>query len=259
MAYNLKWVLERGMFVDPIKFGALGDVNLNTVHTDFRAVHVAGIDLGKSSDSTVITIVEVDFTKPVIVEKSQDLNSPDFVVYETTVKNWVEILGDDYEVQYHQIMDVLKNYNMHRLVIDATAVGSPIADRLSANLPYEVIPYVFGTQSKSHLYKHYDGEIKSGRFKYPASPEVKETREYRKFEKQHIDLQKGYSGQYLVVGHPDERGAHDDYPDSTALAVWGERGEGVAKPVMEDSPFKEIRQIKSPFYNARNSITARRR
>ena len=259
MSYNLKWVLERGMFVDPVKFEALGDVNRGFEHTNWKDTHVAGIDLGKSSDSTVITIAKVDFNSPILVEKSEDMNVPDFIVYKTEITNWVEILGDDWEAQYYQIMDVLKNYNMHRLVIDATAVGSPIADRLSANLSYEVIPYVFGTQSKSHLYKHYDAEIKSERLSYPASPEVQETREYRKFSKQHIDLQKGYSGQYLVVSHPPERGAHDDFPDSTALAVWGARGEGVAKPVTEDSPYKQISQEQTVFYNSRNRLTARRR
>lgn len=259
MSYNLKWVLERGMFVDPSRFEALGDPNLHRVHTDWVNTHVVGIDLGKSSDSTVITIAEVDFTKPVIIEKSSELSVPDFIVYETIIKNWVEILGDDWEAQYYQIMDVLKNYNVHRLVIDATAVGSPIADRLSANLPFEVVPYVFGTSSKSTLYKHLDGEIKSGRLKYPMSAETEQTREFKKFQKQFIDLQKGYSGQYLVVGHPDERGAHDDYPDSTALAVWGARGEGVAKPIMEKSPFKDIQSGKKTFYTSRNRITARRR
>ena len=259
MSYNLKWVLERGMFVDPNKFEALGDVTLSTVHNDWEKTHVVGIDLGKSSDSTVITIVEVDFSKPVIVEKSSELSVPDFIVYETIIKNWVEIVGDDWEAQYYQIMDELKKFNVIRVVIDATAVGSPIADRLSANLACEVIPYVFGSSSKSTLYKHYDGELKARRLKYPASPEVQETREYKKFQKQHIDLQKGYSGQYLVVSHPPERGAHDDYPDSSALAVWGARGEGVAKPIMEASPFEEIRSHKSGFYHARNTLTARRR
>lgn len=259
MSYNLKWVLERGMFVDPYKFELLGDEKLDTVHTDWDNLHVVGIDLGKSSDSTVITILEVDFSKPTILEKSKELNVPDFKVYETKLKNWVEIQGDDYDKQYYDIMDTLRNYNIHRLVIDATAVGSPMADRLAANCSFEVVPYVFGTQSKSHLYKHYDGELKAGRFKYPSCDRVKETREYKKFVKEHIDLQKGYSGQYLVVSHPPERGAHDDYCDSAALAVWGARGEGVSKPVMEKSPFKDLRVAKSGFYNSRNKFTARRR
>jgi hypothetical protein len=259
MSYNLKWILERGMFVDPVKFGKLGNENGRLILTDQRNNHVVGIDLGKQSDSTVITILEVDFESPVLVEQSKELDVPDYYAYNTEIKYWHEIQGDDWDSQYYQIMDILKNYRIHRLVIDATAVGSPTADRIAANVDFEVIPYVFGTSSKSDLYKHYDAEIKAGRFHYPASEEVKETREYKKFEKQHLDLQKGWSGQNMVCSHPPERGAHDDYCDSAALAVWGAKGDGVDKPVQEKNPFTVIKQENRSFYNARNRLTARRR
>lgn len=259
MSYNLKWVLERGMFIDPKKFELLADLDRGIVHFDHENTHVVGIDLGKASDSTVVTILEVDHNAPALVEASKDNTVPDYYAYEKKIKNWIEILGDDWEAQYYMIMDILKNYRIEKVVIDATGVGSPIADRLSANLSCEVVPYVLGTSSKSDLYKHYDGEIKSGRITYPSDIITKETREYKKFIKQHLDLNKSYSGQYMVVSHPPERGAHDDYPDSTALAVWGARSGGVPKPVMEDSPFKGIRKQKNYFYGARNSLTARRR
>lgn len=259
MSYNLKWILERGMFVDPAKFDKLGDENAGLVLVDQRNNHVAGIDFGKSSDSTILTIVEVDFENPVLVEKAKDLHTPDYYAYNTKIKFWLEIQGDNYDSQYYQLMDVLKNYNIHRLVCDATGVGSSIFDRFQANLNYEVIPYVFGTSSKSDLYKHYDAEIKAGRFSYPANEDTKETREFKRFQKQHIDLQKGYSGQNMVVSHPPERGAHDDYCDSSALAVWGAKGDGVEKPVVEKNPFASIKKEQTMFYNARNRLTARRR
>lgn len=259
MSYNLKWVLERGMFIDPVKFELLADLDRGLTHFDHENTHVVGIDLGKASDSTVVTILEVDYTTPALVEASKDTSVPDYYAYSKKIKNWVEILGDDWEAQYYMIMDILKNYNVQRVVIDATGVGSPIADRLTANLSCEVIPYVLGTSSKSDLYKHYDGEIKSQRITYPSDTLTQESREYKKFVKQHLDLNKSYSGQYMVVSHPPERGAHDDYPDSTALAVWGARSNGVSKPVMEESPFRGIRKAKNYFYNARNQLTARRR
>lgn len=259
MSYNLKWILERGMFVDPAKFDKLGDENGRLILTDHKNTHVVGIDLGKQSDSTVITVLEVDFESPVLVETAKELNIPDYYAYDTMIKYWHEIQGDNWDSQYYQIMDVLKNYNVHRLVIDATAVGSPMADRIIANADFEVIPYVFGTSSKSDLYKHYDAEIKAGRFHYPASEEVKETREFKKFQKQHVDLQKGWSGQNMVVSHPPERGAHDDYCDSSALAVWGAKGDGVSKPVDEKNPFLAIKKEQSSYYSARNRLTARRR
>ena len=85
----------------------------------------------------------------------------------------------------------------------------------------EVIPYIFTTKSKSELYKHLDKEISAGRARVASSESTRATREYQDFIQQLGELQKGYSGTNLVVAHPDEKGAHDDYPDSWALAVWG--------------------------------------
>lgn len=259
MAYNLKWILERGMFVDPSKFELLGDSTANFILQDHLNIHTAGIDLGKKSDSTVITIMEVDFTAPILVEKSKNMDEPDYYAYHKKIKYFHEIQGDNYEEQYHEWMDILKNFNIIRLVVDATAVGSPIADRLAANLDYEVIPYVFGSSSKSDLYKHFDAEIRGGRVSYPDSEEARQTREHKRFSSQMLDLQKTYSGQNMVVSHPPVRGAHDDYPDSCALAVWGAKGEGVDKPIVEKNPFTEVKRELTSFYTSRNSLTARRR
>lgn len=259
MSYNLKWVLERGMFVDPKRFDQLGDATKGYVFSDHANIHTAGLDLGKNSDSTILTVVEVDKDNPVLVEKSKEPNVPDYYAYNTLVKYHYEILGDNYEEQYHIIMDVLSQFNIYRMAIDATAVGSPIADRFQANLDFEVIPYVFSISSKSDMYKHFDGEIKSARFSYPASEEAKQTREYKKFEQQMISLQKTYHGQHMMVSHPAERGAHDDYPDSTALAVWAAKGEGVPKPVNEKNVFVNSRRERGAFYHSRNRLTARRR
>jgi hypothetical protein len=72
-----------------------------------------------------------------------------------------------------------------------------------------------------------------------------------------MDMEKSWSGQLMVCAHPDERGAHDDYPDSLALAVWGAKGEGVSRPTTEKMP-KDFSS--STVYNkTRNRLTARRR
>ena len=72
-----------------------------------------------------------------------------------------------------------------------------------------------------------------------------------------MDLEKSYSGQLLVVAHPDVAGAHDDYPDSLALAVWGAKGEGVSRPESENGNFypKAERNITRSI----NRVTAKRR
>lgn len=258
MAYNLKWMFERGMFVDILDLEALGETAMNRSIFDKKNVHVVGIDCGKKSDSTIVTVGEVDWENPVIVQTSTDPNVPDYLVYDVCVKDWLEIQGDNWEEQYHQIISYLSSYNIQRIVVDATGVGSPIADRLAASVDAEVIPYVFSRQSKSDLYKNFDSLIKQKKFHYPACEEVKETTEYKRFIQQMTDLQKEYSGQHMVCCHPDSREAHDDYPDSAALMCWGAKGEGIARPVTErENPF--LQKKFGNFYNSRNTLTARRR
>jgi len=60
------------------------------------------------------------------------------------------------------------------------------------------------------------------------------TKQGEKFKQQMLDLQQEYKGQLLSVHHPDDPNAHDDYPDSWALAEWAyakyneDNGAGVA-------------------------------
>ncbi len=263
MAYNLKWILERGMFIEINKFEENNSEPLATrCISDFSNTHVAGIDLGGKDDSTVITIVEVDWDNPVISEEKQSEDTGEvetYIAYKTIIKDWLELQGDNYEDQYYEIIDYLSHFRIGRIVVDATRESS-VADRLRANLPYEVESFVFGSRSKSDLYKYVDTEIKSGRAKYPNAPTVQNDKEYKKFLQQLADLQKDYRGSNLVVAHPPEKGAHDDYPDSWALALWATRTPGqttIAKtenknPFLEKQPFKG-------YYKKRNSLTARRR
>lgn len=211
MSYNLKWILERGMFIDPAKFDRILLPKVGISLEDRRRKHVVGIDCGKASASTVVTVLEVDFDNPVIIEASKDINVPDYIGYDKTAKAWLEMQGDNWEEQYYQIIDFLKNFRISKIVIDATGAGSPLADRLAANLDVEVIPFVFSQSSKSDLYKNFDAEIKAGRFHVPADEVTVETREFRRFSEQMLDLTKTYSGQFMVCQKPSERGAFDDY------------------------------------------------
>ena len=265
MSYTLEWILERGMFIDEKLLENLcGDKDANRVHSDLTKSHVVGIDLAKKGDSTVVTVVEVDWDNPTIFEeeKTDSMEAIEYVAYETKIKDWMEITDDNYDKQYYSILQYLRNFNVKRIMIDATKEEG-MSDRLSINLPnVDVVPCVFSSQFKSEMYKHLESSIKCGRAKYPNSPEVQQTREYQKFKEQMIDLEKDFRGQLLVVHHPNVRGAHDDYPDSWALAVYG------AKEKSEDSEIETSKDNKmfnnynyagNNFYNSRNSFTARRR
>lgn len=256
MSYNLKWLLERGMFIDDKRLEALGETSMGRSIFDTQKVHVVGIDCGKQHDSTVVTVGEVDWDNPVIVQKSEDANVPDYVIYSVYIKDWLELGGDNWEEQYHQIISYLASFNIQRIVIDATGVGSPIADRLAASVSCEVIPYVFSTTSKSELYKNFDSLIKQKMFHYPANAEAQESREYQRFQKQMLDLIKEFKGQHMVCYHSDERDAHDDYPDSSALMCWAARGEVVRPECGAQNPF--MQKNSSKYYQSRNTLTAKR-
>ena len=224
MSYCLEWIIERGMFVDIEKFEQENtEPLLERSLYDRSATHVAGIDVGGKGDDTIITMVEVNWNMPVILESftNEENEEETYTAYNSYIKDWLCIANEpDYEEQYPQIMDYLSHFLLARVVCDATREAS-LSHRLRANLSCEVIPYIFTPKSKSELYKHLSREIVAGRARVCAGPNTVETREYKDFLEQLGELQKGWSGANMVVSHPDEKNAHDDYPDSWALAVWG--------------------------------------
>ena len=273
MSYNLEWIISRGMFISIDKLEkTCGDKFLNRVESDYVATHVAGIDVGGGSsknkneaDSTIITIVEVDWNNPVLMESSTDEETGEDIVYlayNTYIKDWKEIKpeeAEDYEVQYQMIMEYLKNFKVAKIVIDATREAS-LGQRIRANVRSEVILFTFSTVSKSEIYKHLQTEISTGRARFPMGEETQNSVEYKKFIEQLGDLQKGYSGSNLVVSHPQERGAHDDYPDSWALSVWGAKDAGQVDNTETQSRNKVMGDnFKTTLYFRRNKRTARRR
>ena len=274
MSYNLEWIISRGMFVDIEKLEKeCGDEYLDRVFNDHTANHVVGIDVGGGSsknrneaDSTVCTAVEVDWDNPVLMESTTDEETGEDIVYlayNTYIKDWCEIspeVAEDYEEQYHLIMDFLKNFRLARVVIDATREAS-LGQRIKANLNCDVWLFTFSSKSKSDIYKHLQTEINTGRARFPKSPQTVETKEYKKFTQQLADLQKSYSGSFLVVSHPTERGAHDDYPDSWALAVWGTKDVGQVDntETQDRSKVLGVHKAESRLFRSRNRKTARRR
>ena len=264
LSYCLEWIIERGMFIDIAIFEPqCGEFTLDRVPYDKVATHVAGIDLGGKGDSTIITMVEVNWAIPAILESRVNDETGEEEVYEaynTYIKDWHMIENEpDYEQQYPEVCDYLDHWKVARIVCDATREAS-FAHRLKANRREEVIPYIFTTKSKSELYKHLDKEIAAGRARFCAGDNTRYTKEYQLFLEQMGDLQKGYSGQYMVVAHPDEKGAHDDYCDSWALAVWGCSFQGeVNNTQTTENQFTKRTPAERAFNRAHNRVTASRR
>lgn len=262
MSYCLEWIIERGMFVDITKFEQDNtEPMLERVLSDKTATHVAGIDLGGKGDDTIITMTEVDWNMPVVIESFINENNEEetYTAFNTYIKDWCCISNEpDYEEQYPQIVDYLGHFKLARVVCDATRESS-VSHRLRANLNCEVIPYIFTPKSKSELYKHLDREITSGRARVCGGVETVQTREYKDFMLQLGELQKGWSGANMIVSHPTDKD-HDDYPDSWALAVWGAsfRGEvNNTETVKNRFTARTNNQKKST--HMRNRLTAKRR
>ena len=65
----------------------------------------------------------------------------------------------------------------------------------------------------------------------------------------------------LAVSHPDEKGAHDDFPDSWALAVLAARDRGEVNETETQDRNRVMGRTKNEctFYRSRNRLTAKRR
>lgn len=142
MSYKLKWMFQYGMFIDANKFTEepIAMKNKDREYVCYDTQCIVGIDIGKSQDSTVVTVGLPDYTNPIIVEQATEAGVPDYVLYDVRILDWLEIVGDNYEEQYYKIMDFLKNFTVKGIVVDGTGVGAPVVDRLAANLKCPVVP-----------------------------------------------------------------------------------------------------------------------
>lgn len=236
MSYALTWMISRGMFItdkvlsmcglpsndmvmntsQALKIVSLGDIldywNLSKT--------VAGIDWGKTNDSTVMSVFYVDWDNPI-----QLIEDSDMVFFNKYLIYWLELLGDDYEDQYPQIEDVMQRFNVGRVVMDANGSGDPIYDRFVHKFENKVDIWGIKTNSATvmnDLIKHWGSEISKRRYWYPASEDAQETREYKMFQVQMKGWYKTWKNGYLTCHHdPNDKEAHDDYCFSSLFGVWG--------------------------------------
>jgi len=154
-------------------------------------------------DSTVITIAEVD-----VATSSQ----PPLKVVEQY--QWT---GTPHSQVYPQMVNILKNvWNCHRIVVDATGIGQPVASFLRKELGSKVIPFTFTSKSKSDMGFELLSFINSGRlklYKQDGSPEYQELM----FELQRAKAQ--YRPNQTMNFYVDPQEGHDDFLMSLALLV----------------------------------------
>jgi hypothetical protein len=121
-------------------------------------------------------------------------------------------------------------------------MGSAVAERVQAMFPdIDVHSCTSDSKNQSERWKHLLALIERGMFIFPGSAQARRTRPWKRFKQQMVDLEKKFQGPYLLAEAPDVRGAHDDYPDSAALA---------AIMTIEDI-VEEVEVIDTPFSRAR--------
>lgn len=208
MSYNCKWLLERGMFVTSTLLDELGDKSQELVKVWHKTPVVVGIDPARKMDSTVVTVVWVDWDRP-----------DEFGYYDHRVLNWLEIQGDDWEEQYFQIVNFLNNYDVLAIGVDANGVGDAVAQRLKVLMPRaEVIPLTSSPSEQSKRFKHLQALIQRRMLSYPAHAKTKRLRLWKQFYQQLTDAEVQYKGPNFSVAAPKENYAHDDFVDSLAIA-----------------------------------------
>lgn len=239
LSYECLWLFERGMFVSHQqlfnnKVALCHGQPFSRLYTPEEAQRlppnfefVAGIDWGRDHDSTVVTIVAVDWQNPVLTSSvNTEKGRIDVSLYAKTIIHWAEWHGDNYEHQFAEITRLLDSFGirLRKIVTDSNTCGKPIYDRLTSiyeDRDIQVVPFNFSAKMKSDGYKAFYAELCGRRFSFPADVSVRKGSLYRKFVQQMLDLRKVYKNGLMSVAHPDEKHAHDDFPDSAMMANWG--------------------------------------
>jgi hypothetical protein len=209
MSYNCKWLLERGMFVTSTVMDELGDTSQETVKAWHRTPVVVGIDPARKIDSTVVTVVWVDWDRP-----------DEFGYFDHRILNWLELQGDDWEDQYFQIVSFLNNYDVLAVGVDSNGVGDAVAQRLKLLLPKAEVHAIGSSQpEQSKRWKHLKALIDRRMVGWPAHAKTRRLRTWKRFYQQMTDLETKFTGPNFLAHAPEEAHAHDDYADSLAIAV----------------------------------------
>ena len=150
---------------------------------------VIGVDLAKTQDFTVLTVINAQTGQVVEIERFNNIS-------------WV--------IQKERIKALAEKYNNARIVLDATGLGDPIFDDLYRE-GLNVIPFKFTHQSKVKLIEHLAIMIENR--KIYILPNDTLINELSVFE-----YKESRSG---VITYSAPEGYHDDCVISLALAVWG--------------------------------------
>ena len=222
LSYRILWLLDKGMFATSDVLDQCEDRSMQSVvHSHFLTPVVVGIDCGRKNDSTVVTVLYVDWNRP-----------DAFGFYHHRILNWLDLTGVEWEEQYFRIVEFLSNYRVWRIGIDTNGMGGPVAERLRLLMPNAEIVDLGSAQSEqSDRWKYLKQLIDRRQIIWPAGAKVRRTKIYKSFRLQMEDLQIQFKGPYVLAEAPRVKDAHDDFPDSLSMATILTRDQGAEEEV----------------------------
>jgi len=221
LAYNLEWLLEKGMAMTEEMYEEF--LRVPSLKFEYEkqpnTTYAAGLDLARSSDSTVLTVAKIENLK---VKDINDLGK-DFATRKTIV-NWLEIKNEKWEEQIVEILAWVERYDLKVITIDATGKGDPIAERLDRALEFtecKVIPVVFSLKTKNDMAVLFYQELRQHRILIPGHQSAEKSKRVKAFKLQLLTCEKVYKNKYMQLVHADVKNARDDYVDSLLLLCYG--------------------------------------
>jgi hypothetical protein len=219
--YALLPVAGGGGFLSRQQIALMLGEHQRRAHPEGKATYIAGVDLAgehepetmgpggsgtgraKGHDSSVITIAEAEAGDP-----SQPL---------LKVVEQYQWTGTPHSQLHTEMTHLFKHvWKCHRIAVDATGIGQPVASFLRKELGSRVIPLVITSRSKSDMGFELLSVINSGRlrlYRQDGSPEYRETL----FELEKARAQ--YRPNQTMNFYVDPQDGHDDFLVSLALMV----------------------------------------
>ena len=149
-----------------------------------------GVDVARSGKDRTVYI-GVDEKADVFLVESEDTSRIDGIV--------------------GRIMALDEEWAFNQILIDENAVGGGVVDFSEYQLGHRVTPVTFSLQSKQAMYKTFKRLLENGSLTIPNHDRLIE-------ETSNLEFSYTPTGILKVHHRP---GGHDDFPDATALAVWG--------------------------------------
>ncbi len=213
--YFGKWQIGTGQFITLEELTELESERGLTFHFQ-KGECFAGIDTAKNPDETWCTILHS--TGRMIERVLPDGKTKEYL-RERRLLNWLVLKGENYQNQFDTLKAFLANYNVIAVAIDSTGQGDFMGDLFENSTEWTdensgLYRVKFSAMTKDIMYKNLKVSIKQKLLDFPKL----DSKIGEKFREQMLDLQQEYKGQLLSVHHPDNAGAHDDAPDSLALA-----------------------------------------